>query len=103
MSASGHTANLIALTDSRSSAITRGVTDINLAALIGSNIRSARLASGLTQGQLAAKVGLTSFMGVSRWETGRGQPSSHALVRLSEVLHRDIAWFYADHDAEQAA
>lgn len=71
--------------------------DIDLAKLIGSNIRSARRAADLTQSELAQKVGLTSFMGVSRWETGRGSPSTTALIRLSEVFERDPGWFYTDH------
>lgn len=67
------------------------------------NVRKARRARGLTQGQLAARVGLNSNMAVSRWETGRGKPSTATLVRLGEVLGRDVAWFYTDHTDERQA
>ena len=75
------------------------MTSIDLAARVGRNVRAARLAAGLTQSQLAMRVGATSLMTVSRWETGTNKPGDEFLLRLSAVLSRDPAWFYTDHEA----
>lgn len=69
-----------------------------LSVTIGQNIRRARLAAGLTQNQLAAAIGASSLMAVSRWETGTHRPSDVFLVQLSAVLGHDPAWFYTDHE-----
>ncbi len=47
-------------------------------------IKNLRLGLGLTQEQMAAKIGVT-FSTVSRWENGRGNPSPLALQRLEEL------------------
>jgi transcriptional regulator with XRE-family HTH domain len=44
-------------------------------------LREARLRAGLTQAQLAEKVG-TAQSAVARWETGRTRPSLETLVDL---------------------
>ena len=44
---------------------------------IASRIREARLAAGLTQGQLAARVGVT-VQTVRGWEAGRWKPHLRA-------------------------
>lgn len=77
----------------------------DIAAIVGRNIRSARLAAGLTQGALADRIGATSLMAVSRWETGTHKPGDAFLLALGRELGRDFAWFYTDHSArdEQAA
>ncbi|MEA4861078.1 MAG: helix-turn-helix domain-containing protein [Sphaerochaeta sp.] len=48
-------------------------------------LRSARLASGLTQEQLAEKV-FVSRVTVSKWETGRGYPNLDSLKQLSRLF-----------------
>lgn len=75
----------------------------DLPARVGRNIKTARLAAGLTQGQLAEKVGATSLMAVSRWENGTHKPADYFLLKLSLVLGHEPAWFYMDHDAQVAA
>jgi transcriptional regulator with XRE-family HTH domain len=59
---------------------------------IGERIKSARVAAKLTQGQLAAKVGATSGMTVSRWETARFGPGREWLEPLSEALGVTTDW-----------
>jgi transcriptional regulator with XRE-family HTH domain len=75
----------------------------DLAVIVGRNVRSARRAADLTQSELATRVGVTSLMAVSRWETGAHKPSDAFLVRLSEVLGHDPAWFFTDHSDQRAA
>lgn len=48
-------------------------------------LRSVRLASGLTQEQLAEKV-FVSRVTVSKWETGRGYPNLDSLKQLSHLF-----------------
>jgi transcriptional regulator with XRE-family HTH domain len=55
----------------------------------------------MTQVQLAAKVGVTSFMAVSRWENGTHKPADEFLLKLSAVFGYEPAWFYTDHDPDR--
>jgi putative transcriptional regulator len=47
-------------------------------------IRKLRSASGLTQEQFAAKVGVT-YSTVNRWENNKGKPSPLAMLRIREL------------------
>ena len=49
-------------------------------------LRMARVAAGLTQSDLARKVGVVGGERVWRWEHGRSQPRPDLLVRLAEAL-----------------
>jgi transcriptional regulator with XRE-family HTH domain len=74
-----------------------------LKTIIGENIRAAREARELTQGQLARLLDeLMEPMTVSRWERGAAAPAMTNLVRLGEVLGQDVAWFYTDHSGAPA-
>lgn len=68
--------------------------------IVGSNIRRARMSAGLTQGQLARRIGASSLMAVSRWENGTHKPGDGFLVALGRELGHDLAWFYTDHRPE---
>ena len=50
-------------------------------------IKRLRLALGLTQERFARELGVT-LSTVSRWETGRSQPSALAQRRLEELLQK---------------
>ncbi|MCB0833545.1 MAG: helix-turn-helix transcriptional regulator [Bacteroidetes bacterium] len=52
-------------------------------------VRSLRERLGITQEQLASKLGVT-FTSVNRWENGRTKPSPLALKRIEELL-REIS------------
>ena len=52
----------------------------------GKTLRALRKKSGLTQEELAYRVGLTSRT-IVRWETDNGTPNLDAIKRLAEVLH----------------
>jgi len=49
------------------------------------SIKKARQAKGMTQEELASKVGVTQT-NVSGWETGKWDPSEANLRRLTKVL-----------------
>ena len=57
---------------------------------IGAFIRQTRKEAGLTQEQLAEKLGV-SQKSVSRWETGRTMPDYSLLLNLCETLHVNVA------------
>ncbi|MBQ7862543.1 MAG: helix-turn-helix domain-containing protein [Clostridia bacterium] len=54
-------------------------------AKIGEFIKSQRTAQGMTQKELAEKIGCTD-KAVSRWETGKGLPDMSFIIPLSEEL-----------------
>lgn len=56
---------------------------------IGKRIRIARLSSGLTQSQLASKIGC-NVNTVSRWEHDKFAPSSEDIIALSKILGEDF-------------
>jgi transcriptional regulator with XRE-family HTH domain len=71
--------------------------------IIGRNIAAARASKGITQRELAAKVGVDS-RAPNRWERGGIVPRPDHLVKIAEALDRDPGWFYTDHGfAEEAA
>ena len=53
---------------------------------IGQYIRAQRKAAGLTQQQLAQRMGV-SFQAVSKWENGDALPDAGLLLDLADVLH----------------
>lgn len=53
---------------------------------IGKFISELRRAQGLTQEQLAEKMGVTN-KSISRWETGQTLPDISLLIQLSEILN----------------
>ena len=57
-----------------------GMSEINIAKMI----KKLRVASGLTQEQFAAKVGVT-LSTVNRWENSKGKPSPLAMLRIKEL------------------
>ena len=50
-------------------------------------LRAARVLLGMTQRQLAEKIG-TKEIEVSRFETGRAEPDSEVKRRMAEVLQK---------------
>jgi len=55
---------------------------------ISKMIKGLRVSLGLTQEQLAAKVGVT-FSTINRWENGRGKPSPLAMKQI-EGLQKEF-------------
>ena len=61
-------------------------------AWVARKIRTAREEAGLSQSQLATRLGRTQTA-VSYWEAGKRAPGLDDLVELSGALQRDIAYF----------
>ncbi len=55
----------------------------------GSRIRQARLAAGMSQGQLARQIG-TSERNIVRWETSKNQPRVESIAAIAEATGHDI-------------
>jgi transcriptional regulator with XRE-family HTH domain len=60
---------------------------------IGANLKAARKGAGLTQRQLAERIGTDSFQ-VSRWERGANRPQDDTMQALAAALGIDLAVFY---------
>lgn len=61
---------------------------------IGKFIAACRQAQGLTQFQLAEKLGI-SDRAVSKWETGHSMPDNELTLRLCQVLNINISDLFA--------
>ena len=57
---------------------------------VGGRLRTARRAAGLTQKQLAEKLGVESIT-VSRWERGVTSPSLPRLRRIAEITETTVS------------
>lgn len=77
------------------------MSDLPCAAL-GARIRSARLAQGLTQDQLARAVGVTRSA-VAQWETGRAGQVGGNLARIGRVLGTSAAYLLNGEELPGAA
>lgn len=58
-------------------------------AAVGEYLRECRLASGLTQEQVAEELGITSKT-VGNWENAREEPSFDYLMRLANRINADL-------------
>lgn len=60
---------------------------------IGERIKSARIGAGLSQRNLAEKMGL-SAMAISKYENGEVTPRSGLLIQMSEILGVNVDYFF---------
>jgi transcriptional regulator with XRE-family HTH domain len=69
---------------------------------VGARIRQRRLKLGLSQSELAARLGKEgrkgglSFQQVQKYERGANRVSASMLVRASQALDIPVAWFFED-------
>ena len=64
---------------------------------VGTRIKLARQAAGLTQSELTAATGLANGV-ISHIEIGLGAPNLRSLARIAEELHVSINWLvYGNH------
>jgi transcriptional regulator with XRE-family HTH domain len=59
---------------------------------IARRIKQARLAYGLSQGDLANAMGNTTREAISQWESGKYEPKPERIARLAEILHVTAAF-----------
>lgn len=52
---------------------------------MGNRIRSARKRAGLTQAEVAEKIGI-SWQGIAQWETGKRNPKIDTLKKIAQAL-----------------
>jgi Zn-dependent peptidase ImmA (M78 family)/transcriptional regulator with XRE-family HTH domain len=67
--------------------------DLPTTSAIGRRIQAAREARGLTQAELGRRLGIASHQSVSELEQGNRRLQPDELVKLAEVLDRDIDYF----------
>ncbi len=68
---------------------------------LGERIRNKRRRSGLTQTELAARIGYSSN-GLAKIERGESDPKFSALVRISTALGITIRWLVAPQTDSEA-
>ena len=69
---------------------------------VGQKVRRRRWMVGMTQQQLAEKVGI-KFQQIQKYETGMNRVSASRLWDIAEVLEVPVSFFFDDIDDEKAA
>lgn len=64
------------------------------------NLLKARTARGLSQSQLAERIG-AHFTSISDWERGKNTPSARHLASLSRELGEPVDFFFAADSSEE--
>lgn len=67
---------------------------------IGKRIREAREASGLSQRDLAEKLGYESATAISYIESGERKVSVVDLEKIAAILHKDIRYFIGQEESQ---
>ncbi len=68
--------------------------------MYGEKIKAKRKAMGLSQEDLAEKLGVTR-QAVSKWEMDRAQPTTSNLRELARVFSVDMAYFIGEDDSKK--
>lgn len=71
--------------------------EIDRKPLFSARLREAIKAKGLTQDAFAREIDLP-FSTVQAWLHRRSEPRADRLIRISEVLDREPAWFYTEYE-----
>ncbi|MGH9468582.1 MAG: helix-turn-helix domain-containing protein [Terriglobales bacterium] len=69
--------------------------------VIGTRVREARQACGLSQGDLENRTGLLRCY-LSRVENGHTEPSLQTLARIAKALNMPVSGFFAGEEEEPA-
>ena len=65
-------------------------------------LRVARVRSGLSQAELAVRVGVGQ-QAISRYETGERSPDAEMIARIERVLGESVAWGRTERSVAQGA
>lgn len=68
----------------------------------GSLLREGRLRAGLTQAEVAARVGTTQSA-IARWEAGKATPSLETLTRVLRACGLDLRFGLEPHDPDESS
>jgi transcriptional regulator with XRE-family HTH domain len=68
----------------------------------GGKIREARKAAGLSQSQLATRIG-AHVTSISDWERGDNEPSARHLAGLADATNQPMDYFRAAPDRDRAS
>lgn len=71
--------------------------------IIGAKIKEAREFAGISQKELADKVGYESATGISLIESGERKVSISDLQKISEIFERDIKFFLGQEEKPNIA
>lgn len=75
--------------------------DHKLTKTVSQRIKRARQEAGISQEQLADKLGLSGNNVISRWENRRGSISVDQLAKIAELTHRPISYFFGEEEQEK--
>lgn len=64
--------------------------------LLGRRLKEARIAAGLTQDDLVARLGKKTPTGISEYETGKRSFSADELIEFSGALGVPVTYFFQD-------
>jgi transcriptional regulator with XRE-family HTH domain len=70
--------------------------------IIGARIRQRRLVVGLSQAELATRLGLTQGQ-LRKYESGSNRIAASRLIALAQVLDVTVAWFFEEATADSLA
>jgi len=73
---------------------------MDIGSIIAKNIRFGREEAGLSQEEVASRLGLGSHSAVSGMEAGTRRVSASELASLGELFRRSVDWFF-DPDASK--
>lgn len=62
--------------------------------IVPNNLREYRLKAGLTQKQVALKIGVNNQERICHWEKGRNMPSATNLIKLCKLYKIELAKIY---------
>lgn len=68
--------------------------------MLGYQIKAIRVQQGLTQYELAKKLGLSSKSTVSMWESGERTPSAALLPQIAEALKCSVSDLFESKGAD---
>ena len=75
--------------------------DQKLTKTIGQKIKKARQEAKISQEQLADNLGLSGNNVISRWENGLGRISVDQLIKIAELTHRPVSYFFGEVSEEK--
>lgn len=63
--------------------------------IISQHVKVARKQAGLSQEQVAAKLGVT-FQQIQKYENGSNRVAPGRLMQIAEITGRSVAWFFGE-------